>query len=152
MPTGVHPAGLTVGVSIYDEGAPCHQAPQPSYMLTLPQLWPTKTPWACRMPSGACNRKQGNSRIQLPTMHPQPELTDGLSATACFQMSAQLQSQISSCQTIMGWQSRCHLPMHPPAAQGFGQCLLPSFPTLFFLFFFFLWESYSFHKHGHATK
>ena len=128
MPTGVHPAGLTVGVSIYDEGAPCHQAPQPSYMLTLPQLWPTKTPWACRMPSGACNRKQGNSRIQLPTMHPQPELTDGLSATACFQMSAQLQSQISSCQTIMGWQSRCHLPMHPPAAQGFGQCLLPSFP------------------------
>jgi len=59
-----------------------------------------------------------------------PELTDGLSATACFQMSAQFQSQISSCQTIMGWQSRCHLPMHPPAAQGFGQCLLPSFPTL----------------------
>ncbi len=44
MPTGVHPAGLTVGVSIYDEGAPCHQAPKPSCMLTLPQLWPTKTP------------------------------------------------------------------------------------------------------------
>ncbi len=43
-PTGVHPAGLTVGVSIYDEGAPCHQASKPSYMLTLPQLWPTKTP------------------------------------------------------------------------------------------------------------
>ena len=47
-----------------------------------------------------------------------PELTDGLSATACFQMSSQLQSQISSCQTIMGWQSRCHLPMHPPRGPG----------------------------------
>ena len=28
-----------------------------------------------------------SSRIQLPTMHPQPELTDGLSATACFEVS-----------------------------------------------------------------
>ena len=82
------------------------------------------------MPSGACIRKRGSSRIQLPTMHPQPELTDGLSATACFQVSAQPQSQISSCQTIMGWQLQCHLSMHPPAAQGFGQCLLPSFPIL----------------------
>ena len=80
------------------------------------------------MPSGACIRKRGSSRIQLPTMHPQPELTDGSSATACFQMSVQLQSQTSSCQTIMEWQFQCHLPMHLPAAQGFGQCLLPLFP------------------------
>ncbi|KAA6418027.1 MAG: hypothetical protein FRX49_12027 [Trebouxia sp. A1-2] len=32
-----------------------------------------------------------------------------------------------------GWQFLCHRPMHPPrppAAQGFGQCLLPSFPIL----------------------
>ena len=29
------------------------------------------------MPSGACIHKRGSSRIQLPTMHPQPELTDG---------------------------------------------------------------------------
>ncbi len=79
---------------------------------------PPSKPWACRMPLGACIRKQGNSRIQLPTMHPQPELTDGLSTTACFQMSAQLQSQISSFQTIMGWQSQCHLPMHPPRGLG----------------------------------
>ncbi len=39
---------------------------------------------ACRMPSGACVRKRGSSRIQLPTIHPQPKLTDGLSATASF--------------------------------------------------------------------
>ena len=93
---------------------------------------PSSKPWACRMPSGACIRKQGDSRIQLPTMHPQPELTDGSSATACFQMSVQLQSQISSCQTTMEWQLQFRLPMHPPAAQGFGQCLLPSFPIPFF--------------------
>jgi len=48
-----------------------------------------------------------------------------LSATACFQMSVQLQSQTSSCQTIMEWQLHCQLPMHLPAARGFGQCLLP---------------------------
>ena len=58
-------------------------------------------------------------------MHLQPELTDGSSATAYFQMSVQLQSQTSSCQIIMEWQFECHLPMHLPAAQGFGQCLLP---------------------------
>ena len=45
-------------------------------------------------------------------------------ATACFQMSVQLQSQTVSCQNIM----ECHLPMHLPAVQGFGQCLLALFP------------------------
>ncbi len=34
------------------------------------------------------------------------------------------------CQTIMEWQSQCHLPMHLPAAQGFGQRFLPIFPIL----------------------
>ena len=76
------------------------------------------------MPSGACIRKRGGSGIQLLTMHPQPELTDGSSATACFQMSVQLQSQTSFCQTIMEWQLQCHLRMHLPAGQGFGQCII----------------------------
>jgi len=117
---------------------------QTTLWQTAPRCQPHQQQQVCQPPdgqAGSTNQPQstgrpallphGSSRIRLPTMHPQPESTDGSSATACFQMSVQLQSQTSSCQTIMKWQLQCHLPMHLPAAQGFGQCLLPLFPILF---------------------
>ncbi len=47
------------------------------------------------------------------------ELTEGSPATACFQMSAQLQSQTSSCQTIVEWQFQLSSANAPPRGPGF---------------------------------
>ena len=54
------------------------------------------------MRSANCIPKQGSSPTQPPQALHQPGLTDGLSPTACFQISAQLQSQTLGPLTIMG--------------------------------------------------
>ena len=70
--------------------------------------------WDCRMRSATCTPKQGNSRTQPPQALHQPGLTDGLSPIACFQISAQLQSQTLGPLTIMGpYHCTCGMNIFP---------------------------------------
>ena len=86
--------------------------------------------WGCRMHSGTCIPQQGSSLTQPPQARHQPESTDGLSLTACFRMSTQLQFQTSSPLTIMGSLYQSLLLLHPHVAQAFGQCHPASSHTL----------------------
>ena len=83
---------------------------------------PCSRHWDCRMRSATCTPKQGNSRTQPPQALHQPGLTDGLSPTACFQISAQLQSQTLGPLTIMGSLCQSLQLLHPHVAQAYGQC------------------------------
>ena len=86
--------------------------------------------WGCRMHSDTCIPQQGSSLTQPPQARHQPESTDGLSLTACFRMSTQLQFQTSSPLTIMGSLYQSLLLLHPHVAQAFGQCHPASSHTL----------------------
>ena len=91
---------------------------------------PCSRHWGCRMRSANCIPKQGSSPTQPPQALHQPGLTDGLSPTACFQISAQLQSQTLGPLIIMG--SLCQSPqlLHPHVARAYGQCHLALSHTL----------------------
>ena len=100
--------------------------------------------WGCGMRSAPCTPKQGSSPTQPPQAHHQPKLTDDLSQTACFQMSAQLQSQTSGPLTIM--RSLCQSPplLHPHLARRVGKATQHRH-TPFFVFFLGR-DRYSLHK------
>ena len=85
--------------------------------------------WGCKMLSATCTLMHMSSHTQPPQDHPQPGLTGGLSATACFQPSAQLRSRTPSRVTTMG--SLCHslLLLHLLGVLVSGPCQPSSFPT-----------------------
>lgn len=92
---------------------------------------PCSRDWGCRMLSATCTPKQRSSPTQPPQALHRPGLTDGLSLTACFQISAQLQYQTSGHYGVSLSTSPAAAPPRGPGVWAMPPIIThPAFKTL----------------------